>query len=562
MTELNPLHTTWYEVFYVLAFAAALGLSALEGARRGWRLTEWLAVLALAGAAGIVGSKFIFFDFAAAASGAKTVLGGMLAGVLTLFAATRFLRFERGAADALVLAVPVGLALGRVGCLLAGCCFGHPAEVPWAVTYAPASPAFAWQLQSGLIGPAAAASLPVHPTQLYEALFALAVAGVLLRARRHATRPGATALAGLALLAGGRLVVEFYRARSIEPVAGLTTVQWSLAACVALAGLALWRVQTRRTPTEPRAAAPLWRHALVALATPALLIAGADLFAPVERIALTVLALPPLLAVAAMPRLIGFAAARGGVPVVSVLVLLQADTLRLPVTEWRFGGGVATGAHTITRAFVTGEDFGCGPSTLWADFDAEYDVVGGSLSTTQHTSAGRSHTVMLRGFAGTARMRPRAAEPAMNLRELTGTLAAGAVAGRLDHGWWGVTLGAGHGRLELDSPREWLEADDGGPSRVLGIIGGRLGRHDGLHVVAGVNDIEPLTPGHPGHLALGYGLPDGSRVRGGWLDEGLYASGTFARRSFEVEPLVGWDGVRGQPHARLMVQLRLGAPHR
>lgn len=52
----------------------------------------------------------------------------------------------------------LGIALGRLGCILAGCCYGHPTDLPWAVTYDGVHP-------SG--------GVPVHPVQLYDVAFGL-----------------------------------------------------------------------------------------------------------------------------------------------------------------------------------------------------------------------------------------------------------------------------------------------------------------------------------------------------------------------------------------------------
>ncbi len=78
--------------------------------------------------------------------------------------------------DLSIIGVIVGLAFGRIGCFLRGCCFGKVSGAPWAVSF-PAreiddAPAHFWHMQSGWIPQDSAWSLPVHPTQLYAALAA------------------------------------------------------------------------------------------------------------------------------------------------------------------------------------------------------------------------------------------------------------------------------------------------------------------------------------------------------------------------------------------------------
>ncbi|MGL4513720.1 MAG: prolipoprotein diacylglyceryl transferase [Lacipirellulaceae bacterium] len=54
-------------------------------------------------------------------------------------------------ADALAPTLAAGLALGRLGCLLNGCCYGGACDLPWAVTFPASSPPFADQLASGAL---------------------------------------------------------------------------------------------------------------------------------------------------------------------------------------------------------------------------------------------------------------------------------------------------------------------------------------------------------------------------------------------------------------------------
>jgi phosphatidylglycerol:prolipoprotein diacylglycerol transferase len=85
--------------------------------------------------------------------------------------------------------VALGHAVGRIGCLMAGCCYGKPCPAPWAVRFGPGSVAFDDGLSTAGF-PSASASAwtaPLHPTQLYEAIGELAIfAGLVLIERRRA----------------------------------------------------------------------------------------------------------------------------------------------------------------------------------------------------------------------------------------------------------------------------------------------------------------------------------------------------------------------------------------
>lgn len=92
--------------------------------------------------------------------------------------------------DLICVVLPLGHACGRIGCFFYGCCYGRLSESALAVSFPRGSPAWGEQLEHGLIDSTALRSLPVLPTQLFEAaallvLFALVLA-IYLRTRRYA----------------------------------------------------------------------------------------------------------------------------------------------------------------------------------------------------------------------------------------------------------------------------------------------------------------------------------------------------------------------------------------
>lgn len=136
-----------------------------------------------------------------------------------------------GLADAAAVAVALGVAIGRLGCFLAGCCYGAPTDLPWAVHF-PASH------KTGGLG--------VHPSQLYDAAVAVValVAAALLR--RRAVAPGWSALVVTGLLLASRLGTELVRADADRGQIGpLSTSQ--LLALVGLVAVVLVAMRLRRS---------------------------------------------------------------------------------------------------------------------------------------------------------------------------------------------------------------------------------------------------------------------------------------------------------------------------
>lgn len=126
--------------------------------------------------------------------------------------------------------VMLGLACGRLGCFLNGCCYG-------AFTNGVCGVSFPGRLQ------------PVHPTQLYEALVALLLFSLLYaRLRRRSPAARAGGLFGGMLLGYGlaRFVLEFYRADPRGSLGALSTSQLISLPLIALGVALLWRARASR----------------------------------------------------------------------------------------------------------------------------------------------------------------------------------------------------------------------------------------------------------------------------------------------------------------------------
>ena len=108
--------------------------------------------------------------------------------------------------DVFAPGIALGHIVGRLGCLLAGCCFGRPADVPWAITF---HNDFAHQTAGTTLG------VPLHPTQLYEAGAELLILVVLLLTEKKGRPyPGRTFWSYMLFYGISRFVIEFYRGDS------------------------------------------------------------------------------------------------------------------------------------------------------------------------------------------------------------------------------------------------------------------------------------------------------------------------------------------------------------
>lgn len=160
--------------------------------------------------------------------------GGFVGAVLAgLIYARRFNLSFLKIADYFGVALPIGHAIGRIGCFMAGCCHGGPCTLPWAVVF---------DHPESLVSPDLF-GVPVHPTQLYESLADLfiAAAGYMLL-RRRTLRNGSVFLFYVVSYSIARFLVEFVRGDPRgEFVGGLSPSQWIAIACVAGALITLAR---------------------------------------------------------------------------------------------------------------------------------------------------------------------------------------------------------------------------------------------------------------------------------------------------------------------------------
>ncbi len=103
--------------------------------------------------------------------------------------------------DFLIVAVPLGHALGRIGCFLAGCCYGRPTTLPWGVRFTDPHALVAPELLG----------VPLHPTQLYEAGLNFALFLLLHFASKKPHKEGKILVEYVLCYAVMRFFIEFFR---------------------------------------------------------------------------------------------------------------------------------------------------------------------------------------------------------------------------------------------------------------------------------------------------------------------------------------------------------------
>jgi phosphatidylglycerol:prolipoprotein diacylglycerol transferase len=212
---LGPFTLHSYGVLLAIAFLAGLWVASRQAKRAGMdpgRITD-MAVWVLI--AGLVGAKLLLVvvDWQYFGSNPKELLsifqsggvfyGGLLGGILVAWWYARRHKLDGWqTADVLAPGVVLGQAIGRLGCFAAGCCYGAPAQVPWAVTFTDVYSARA-------VG--TPLDTPLHPSQIYESVAAFLIFFFLLWLAPRKKFHGQVTLAYVTLYSAARFGLEFLR---------------------------------------------------------------------------------------------------------------------------------------------------------------------------------------------------------------------------------------------------------------------------------------------------------------------------------------------------------------
>jgi len=229
-----------YGVLVAAAFLAALSVASHFAKRRGLSHEKIVNLGVYCALAGMLGAKLLMialdpeyrahpaeiFSLATLQSA-----GIFFGGFITALVFAGFYMWKQGlpilaTSDLFAPGLALGHGIGRLGCFAAGCCWGKPTHLPWAVTFTNTSATTGVPLNIGL-----------HPTQLYEAFAEGIIFLVLLRQYNRPHRDGQ--VIGLYLLLYGlvRFGVEFLREHdSLNPFGGPFTLEQWLALALAAAG--------------------------------------------------------------------------------------------------------------------------------------------------------------------------------------------------------------------------------------------------------------------------------------------------------------------------------------
>jgi phosphatidylglycerol:prolipoprotein diacylglycerol transferase len=245
-----------YGLLLAIAYLAGLQMAVVRARRQGVDSTKvmdlgiYLIIAALVGAKlMLVAVDFNYFrqqprELLSLVRAGGVFYGGLIAALgVAIWLVRRYALNLWTVADLMAPGIALGHVIGRLGCLLAGCCYGRPTSVPWAITFT--SPEAAANVGTPL-------GIPLHPTQLYDAGAELVILVLLLVTERRG-RPfaGRTFWLYMLLYAISRFVIEFYRGDERGIILGLSTSQFVSVVIAPLAILMLLRLGGRGRVQTP-----------------------------------------------------------------------------------------------------------------------------------------------------------------------------------------------------------------------------------------------------------------------------------------------------------------------
>ena len=266
LLQSGPLVVGTHDFFSLLAVVVGFAIYWAELRRRGW-LDGRIALVSLGVLlGGILGARLVTgwesvddmgraIDAGTPVSyalmhGNKSVVGALIGGYLGGVLTKRSLGYSRSTGDAYVLALPIAMAIGRVGCFLTELPLGTATTLPWGMTVDPTAAAAFPRCPD--------CDLPMHPSMLYEIGFNLLAIPILIWARPRVPVQGDLLKAYLLTAAMFRFGVEFVRGNEVQAL-GLTGPQLVLIPCFILLAAHFIRQARRgvyRVPEAPAALVP------------------------------------------------------------------------------------------------------------------------------------------------------------------------------------------------------------------------------------------------------------------------------------------------------------------
>ncbi len=247
-----------YNAFFLLGVYVGVFVFYLEVKRRKWDIENLMFAMSGCFVGATAGSLLFntllfgsddtlkkIFDFDISG---MSVLGGILGGFIGVEIFKIIIGHKESTVDAFAVAIPICHLIGRIGCLLGGCCYGSYTTLPWAIQYPQDSFPYIIHKHSNLISADALASLPVHPIPIYEIFFNTLLFTTILKLKDRFKTSGALFRFYIISYCTFRFFEEFLRADTGTAIfLNLKVVQFNLLISILLIVVWFYRNEYKKT---------------------------------------------------------------------------------------------------------------------------------------------------------------------------------------------------------------------------------------------------------------------------------------------------------------------------
>ncbi len=238
LIKIGPITIYTYGFFIASAFLLALGWAGYEAKKQDLdpKIVSDLGFYLII--AGILGARLLYvlmnlryfrshpLESIMIWKGGLVFAGGAILGFITAIIYLRSKKQEIWKwADVFAPAIALGQFVGRIGCLMAGCCYGRYCTLPWAITFR----------DPNSLAPL---NVPLHPTEIYHSLAGLVTFFVLCILKPRVKATGTIFGIFLVLYGAFRFIIEFFRGDYRPMLGPLSFTQWT-AMVLAFIGIGL-----------------------------------------------------------------------------------------------------------------------------------------------------------------------------------------------------------------------------------------------------------------------------------------------------------------------------------
>ena len=238
--SIGPLTVHSYGLMIALGILVCVFMGMYRARKYGYKDEAVLDIAIFGILSGFVGAKLLYvlveFDsflknpMDVLGSEGFVVYGGIIVGALVGILYCRIKKLPCWEYfDLLAPSIAVAQGFGRIGCFLAGCCYGRPTDTFWGVTF-----------PEGSFAPA---GVPLIPTQLISSAADFIITGILLVYSKHNKKAGNVGILYMLLYGIGRFLVECLRSDDRGTVGLLSTSQFISIGIILLAIILFFRHQ-------------------------------------------------------------------------------------------------------------------------------------------------------------------------------------------------------------------------------------------------------------------------------------------------------------------------------